>query len=286
MTFLPNRKPGPDRLRIRCSIHHYLPLEVSLESSSEKIRPEETIHVEYPPLRPGNTIECHGFSGGFDPSVASDPFNFERASGACKAIPCGSSTTSRVQSPSTTGTWSIRSSDIQPDPSFHRRNDPSPEPHEDFRTTSQGRIRRVPKPREASPPSRRTDGASHTDAAEPPRATQNSNGPTRTESSGIDAAARSSNSSETHPPSPGLGRRGCPSRDTSPRRSAAIAAGRTSSRERRFGAVGEGVPPRRVATGDVVCVKGPETPRHWHRLLMRSTERRSLRTAMAWAVTR
>mmetsp|Transcript_20430 Transcript_20430/g.42444 ORF Transcript_20430/g.42444 Transcript_20430/m.42444 type:complete len:245 (+) Transcript_20430:769-1503(+) len=148
MTFLPNRKPGPDRLRIRCSIHHYLPLEVSLESSSEKIRPEETIHVEYPPLRPGNTIECHGFSGGFDPSVASDPFNFERASGACKAIPCGSSTTSRVQSPSITRTWSIRS--------FHRRNDPSPEPHEDFRTTSQGRIRRVPKPREASPPSRRT----------------------------------------------------------------------------------------------------------------------------------
>jgi len=135
-------------------------------------------------------------------------------------------------------------------------------------------------------PSLPTDGASHTDATELPRATRKANEPTRTASSGIDAAARSSNSSETHPPSPGLGRRGCPSRDTSPRRSAAIAAGRTSSRERRFGAVGEGVPPRRVATGDVVCVKGPETPRHWHRLLMRSTERRSLRTAMAWAVTR
>jgi len=151
------------------------------------------------------------------------------------------------------------------------------------------RFRRVPKPREASPPSRRTDGASHTDAAEPPRATRKANEPTRTASSGIDAAARSSNSSETHPripPSPGLGRRGCPSRDTSPRRGAAIAEGRTSSRERRFGAVGEGVPPRRDAAGDVVRVKGPETPRSWHRLLMRSTERRSLRTAMAWAVTR
>lgn len=127
---------------------------------------------------------CHGFSGDFDPSAASDPFHGSvdgvdtKVTSDVRVAPTKQPHTDRrrlVESPVPVNHRELVHSFLRhPTRSIAETN------HRPNRTDTSERLLRVAKPREA-PPSRRTARRTPTWQAELPRATRMANGPTRTE---------------------------------------------------------------------------------------------------------